>query len=57
MNGDIVWEMEKNTRKKTKSEDMVMQPTKKIVKGERNSKNAILKEKGKKKRGRSQLRF
>ena len=53
---DIIMGMEKTKiSKKKKKGDAVMQVTKEIKKPEKNSKNRMLKEKGKRKRSRSQL--
>lgn len=58
---DIMAGMEKTTigkKKKMKiSEDIAMQGDSKKIQKERNSKNKVLKEKGKKKNTKSQLRF
>ena len=55
---DITTGLEKQMKiVKKKKGDSVMAPTKAIAKPEKNSKNTLLKQKGKNKRARSQLRF
>ena len=56
---DIIMGMEKTkiSKKKKKGGDVAMEVTKQIKKPEKNSRNQMLKEKGKRKKSRSQLRF
>ena len=50
-------EKTKISKKKKKGGDVAMEVTKQIKKPEKNSRNQMLKEKGKRKKSRSQLRF